>query len=324
MQGKIFAIGLTVIIGCLGVADAQALTVAERASAARKTAAENPFCTALPRFYWEIGDRNGALVSGSKGTSAPLATTELAIASASKWLWGAYIAQYRQGAVTADDIQALTMKTGYVNWIGCRPGQTVGECFQRFRNDKYTPAEDGRFTYKGSHFQKQAVDLGLSGLGNEQLANEMRKYLGAEIQFSFEVPSPAGGAKTSAAEYAKFLRKILSGKLAIAELLGANATCTYTGATDSGSGRQHCSTSASSPVENEAWAYSLGHWLEVDPQAGDGAFSSPGAFGFYPWIDRSKTWYGVLSRHQFSAGAYWDSVRCGREIRKSWLRGAAQ
>jgi len=29
---------------------------------------------------------------------------------------------------------------------------------------------------------------------------------------------------------------------------------------------------------------------------GDGAFSSPGAFGFYPWIDRTKTNYGVLAR----------------------------
>ena len=31
--------------------------------------------------------------------------------------------------------------------------------------------------------------------------------------------------------------------------------------------------------------------------AGDGAFSSPGLFGFYPWIDAGKTYYGVLARY---------------------------
>ena len=39
--------------------------------------------------------------------------------------------------------------------------------------------------------------------------------------------------------------------------------------------------------------------MEDDPAVhGDGAFSSPGAFGFYPWIDSSKSYYGIISRQQ--------------------------
>ena len=70
-----------------------------------------------------------------------------------------------------------------------------------------------------------------------------------------------------------------------------------------------------------SWHYSLGHWIEDDP-AGDGAYSSPGAFGFYPWIDTSKTLYGVVARIVL-AGAY-DSALCGAQIRKAWVTGVAQ
>ena len=62
--------------------------------------------------------------------------------------------------------------------------------------------------------------------------------------------------------------------------------------------------------------------MEDDPVVGDGAFSSPGAFGFYPWIDASKTYYGVLAR-QGAAGTGVDSVNCGRLIRKAWVTGVA-
>ena len=67
-----------------------------------------------------------------------------------------------------------------------------------------------------------------------------------------------------------------------------------------------------------SWHYSLGHWVEDDPAVGDGAFSSPGAFWFYPWIDQSKTYYGIVARKDH-AGSAVDSVNCGREIRKAWM-----
>ena len=84
-----------------------------------------------------------------------------------------------------------------------------------------------------------------------------------------------------------------------------------------------CPTAVFTPSpRGEQWHYSVGHWVEDDPTVGDGAFSSPGAFGFYPWIDAGKTWYGVLAT--LNVGGAIDSVRCGRLIRKAWLTGTTQ
>jgi len=65
---------------------------------------------------------------------------------------------------------------------------------------------------------------------------------------------------------------------------------------------------------------------------GDGAFSSAGAFGFYPWIDASKTWYGIVARKQVmsgqdpdqSLGEGYRSTMCGRLIRKAWITTLVQ
>jgi hypothetical protein len=61
---------------------------------------------------------------------------------------------------------------------------------------------------------------------------------------------------------------------------------------------------------------------------GDGAFSSPGAFGFYPRIDASKTYYGILARETPTTpapgSAYYNSVQCGRMIRKAFMTGQPQ
>ena len=74
----------------------------------------------------------------------------------------------------------------------------------------------------------------------------------------------------------------------------------------------------------EVWHYSLGHWVEDDPTVGDHAFSSAGALGFYPWIDKSKTYYGVLARDAgLEANAGYHSVQCGRLIRKAWTSATA-
>jgi hypothetical protein len=104
-------------------------------------------------------------------------------------------------------------------------------------------------------------------------------------------------------------------------LLGANAVCTNPAT---------CPNEAvKAPIPStETWHYAVGHWVEDDPKVGDGAFSSPGAFGFYPWIDASKTYYGILAREDRHRTAEDKpavlSVDCGRLIRKAWLTGEAQ
>jgi hypothetical protein len=300
--------------------------VARRIAAASTTAerATGP-CADVQPFYWEIGDRTGRLGSGSV-TKAGNSTTYTAqslmpIASASKWIYGAYVAERRNGVLTAEDIQYLSFRSGYTSFslAGCDNFDSVSECVARSTNGVFTPAHVGRFAYDGGHMQKHASlpapGMNLGAMANTALAAEMRRVLGTEIAMSYTQPQLAGGIRSSAADYATFLRKILNNQLRMGALLGTNATCTNP---------LTCPSAISTPIRADVnWHYSVGHWVEDDPIVGDGAFSSAGAFGFYPWIDASKTLYGVVAR--FSAlGGGEGSATCGNLIRRAWVSGVAQ
>ena len=82
-----------------------------------------------------------------------------------------------------------------------------------------------------------------------------------------------------------------------------------------------CDAIASPISGTEDWGYSLGHWVEDDPVVGDGAYSSPGAFGFYPWISGDKSLYGILAREDADSTAGFKSALCGRLIRQAWVTG---
>lgn len=298
-----------------------AVSNVQRAVAAAAVADSAVECKAVQPFYWEIGDRNGRLAGASAGGDTPAADTEMTIASASKWFFGAYVAQRRQGRLTDADVRALTMRSGYVSlkYMSCirllpgrKQSQTVADCLASGDNDRYTAEDLGKFFYNGAHFQHYAAnDLGLGGMSGAALHDEIARQVGSDIQFSYDSPQLAAGISTNASNYAIFLRKLLRGDLVLGGLLGAHAVCTNP---------KTCPTAVDAPIAGpESWHYSLAHWVEDDPKVGDGAFSSPGAFGFYPWIDASKTYYGVLARHELSTKAAVKSVQCGRAIRRAWL-----
>lgn len=293
-------------------------TLAQRRAAAETTARTNAACTAIAPFYWEVGDGSGALTSGSvtpPGGTAVTATTTLAIASATKWLYGIYWVQRVRGALSAADIKFLTFQSGYTNFGICGPAVTVDACLNARGNGDFDASTENVFHYGGGHMQKHASLNGLGSLTEGQLAAELVTQLGADVSLGFNSPQPAGGGDMSAQEYAKVLRKVLRGDLLMRDALGSHAVCASTAA---------CGRLTSSPAPaNEAWRYSIGHWVEADAQVGDGAFSSAGAFGFYPWIDATRSSYGVISRRGMGAGAGSDSVRCGRLIRKAWATGVA-
>ena len=163
--------------------------------------------------------------------------------------------------------------------------------------------------------EKHASLTGLGALANGPLATEIRSQLGSDVALAYSQPQLAGGGVTSADDYARVLRKILSGSLKMHDVLGTHAVCTNP---------LTCPTAANTPVPStESWHYSIGHWVEDDPVVGDGAFSSAGAFGFYPWIDAGKTTYGIVARSS-GAGEGFDSASCGRQIRKAWATAVPQ
>lgn len=309
------------------------VTLAQRSSAAATTAqsAANA-CAPIQPFHWQVGDKTGSLASGSvpSGGGAPAYTgaTVMGIASASKWLYGAYVVQQRQGQLSDEDVKFLTFRSGYTNFSRCLPGQTVDGCEAYQQNGLHSDATDGRFSYGGGHMEKHASLNGLGPLDNAGLAAALRAQLGGDIALGYSQPQLAGGVYTSADAYALFLRKILSGQLRMQAALGTHAVCTNPSTCPSGE-------AVNTPVPaNESYHYSIGHWVEDDPVNGDGAFSSAGAFGFYPWIDAGKNWYGIVARMDNSgardpgdpdsAGNGFASLRCGQLIRKAWISGMPQ
>jgi len=322
--------GILTMVGCTDAATEPAVTPtpsgpdnAARLAAATITAQNNALCSVIQPFYWEIGDGTGRLGGASvnkPGNSTTFAAqTPMSIASASKWIYGAYVAERRGGALTAEDIQFLTFRSGYTNFGSCDTDDTVESCVARGTNGTRTLLTVNRFLYGGGHMQKHASlaapAMNLSAMANTALATEVRRVLGSEIGLSYTQPQLAGGGRSTAADYAIFLRKILNRQLRIGALLGSNATCTNPAT---------CATALGTPIGGDiSWGYSIGHWVESDPATGDGAFSSAGGLGFYPWINADKTLYGVLARVAVGSGAGGESAQCGARIRRAWVTGIA-
>ena len=293
---------------------------AARIAAATTTAATSNACAAVKPFYWEIGDRNGKLASASLASASDptlyTAATSMNIASSSKWLYASYFVQRQRGALSAEDIKFLTFQSGYTSFASCLPGQTVQQCVDFLANGTHSDATDGKFSYGGGHMEKHASLNGLGPLGNAALAEEIRSQLGSDVALIYSQPQLAGGVVTTADDYARFLRKVLANGLLMHDALGTHAVCTNP---------SNCSDAFSSPIPPElSWHYSIGHWVEDDPQVGDGAFSSAGLFGFYPWIDAGKTTYGIVARHVANMEAAQTSVQCGALIRKAWFTASLQ
>ncbi len=163
----------------LVASDVSAVTLAQRQSAAAYVADLNPQCTAIQPFYWEIGD--GSHINPLEaGTVPPESAGEIYqakqvnIASATKWIYAAYIAEkladyyayygYQTRApgtaepVPLTDVRFLTMTSGYhsLNNATCQqqPSQTVGECLAAANgeggfNDDFTSGDFGNFWYDG-------------------------------------------------------------------------------------------------------------------------------------------------------------------------------
>lgn len=145
------------------------------------------------------------------------------------------------------------------------------QCHEAADNDPYRPSADGKYFYEGSHKQAHATTEGLGALTDAELSTEMRRQLGSDIALANSKAWLAGGFHTTPGDYARMLRGVLDGRLFMRESLGAHAVCTNP---------TTCSTALFTPVVDESWSYSIGHWLENDPAVGDGASAAPAPSAF--------------------------------------------
>jgi hypothetical protein len=298
---------LLLAIAALAVAaPAFAQSVEQRRQAVETTLAQAPLCSKLGDLYWEIGNADDRLASGNRGR-AVLPDRRVSLGSASKWLFAAYVAERRQGVLSPTDIAGLNMTSGYsrLNQVACRGAGKVGDC----PADPANPEHMGRFYYNGGHAQRLAIDMGLGAMTPRQLAAEMRDVLDVP-DLEFDQPQPGGGAVMTPAGYGTFLRRLVAGDLSLSPLLGRYSVCTL------------CLAGLYSPAP-KFWNYSLGHWVEND-RFDDGAFSSPGVFGFYPWISADRTTWGLLARNHLAKDAWYASAQCGALTRKAWVTAKPQ
>ena len=346
-------------------AQAAGPTLDERRAAAQ-AAADGADCGGLD-FYWEIGDALGNRRSGNGPGGLPgfkvKATDTGYIASAGKWLFGAYVAQKRNGVMTAGDLPYLTLKSGYHSLGDCSflftpaAQRTIGKC-GAVANNPLTAADGphdengeivpGSYYYEGGHFESLAANDASLNLASAT-AVQIGPRLAESLQISRLVYGGlvlAGQAQIDTVNYALFLRKLLDGSLRMGSLLGSSDVCTSTATSGLNQTPLYCNRNAarddrasfSPPLQaaldstptlpdgttaipnGEPWRYSLAHFVEKD-----GSFSSAGQFGFYPWIDASKTWYGVVARYDTLGGTatqvvtYQSALLCGRAIRNAWL-----
>ncbi|HLL01033.1 MAG TPA: hypothetical protein VK539_10625 [Myxococcaceae bacterium] len=294
-------------------------------NAATATAESSSACDLNGNFYWEIGTRHGAMASGSvvnTGGTQFNAQSYMSIASASKMVYSAYVFESCGGVACnygtgPAAVNALRMLAGYKSTTSYCPNAginpTVASCSAAA--GVTTTNYPGYFSYSGGQFMALAQgEPHLSGLTATQLAAEVNAWLGTYFDYEPGNPWPGGGNAATPAIYAHFLQRVLlsnvdyTNGLKLHGYLGADAV----------------DASSSTLIPEQDWFYSYGHWVE---NAGggtavwDGAFSSPGAHGFYPWISRTKKVYGVVAR---TGGNFFQSVRCGQAIRKAFYTAQAQ
>lgn len=303
-------------------------TDSERTAAVRRTIATNLQCSPrlLGPYYWEIGRADGAAASGRVSTfgspDAVDADTPLSIASASKWIYAAQAVE-RFGDLP-EQRRLLNMTSGYSNFrtSNCPIEGTVAECDPGQRS--ISEAIGRVFHYDGGHMQQHAIDTGLGPLDAAGLMAELDTVFGTVTGLSYRQPGVAGGLQATPRDYAAMLRRLLADAaepLRLGALLGSHAVCTWPG--------DGCGASRLIAIP-EQWHYGLGHWIEDDPATTppvNVAFSSPGSFGFYPWIDHTRSFYGMLARQTKAFTGVdegYASVKCGRLLRLAWLTATPQ
>jgi hypothetical protein len=333
LAGGVLALGL---IGCgpasegldgapdtaTGTARA-ALTVYEQAAV--DTANTSSACASLGDFYWEGGTGTAKRFGFSKGGTVT-ETTVMPLASASKWLYAsAYVQSKGYANLTPAEKKRLNFTSGFLerNDVPCNdPGTSISACYgASYKDVSYRILQDGNFFYDGGHMQKLAMeDMGARlGTGLASVVDWLNNQLDTSLPQTPGAVAVAGGFWGSAAQYRVFLQKLLTNQYAMSSRLTADTVPAYAG----GPGVTY------TPWTSGRADYGLGHWLERESFGGlwlVTGHSSPGKFGFYPWVDADKSQYMLLARARFNgAGSEGELSRaCAHAIRKAYVSGTPQ
>ena len=281
----------------------------------------------LPDVTLLIGTADGVAFSHSKGSST--AEQVYPLASASKWLssitalklaeagvlaledapqdhldWWASDPTDGRRDITLEQLLAFTSGfQGDMADVSCVEdgGSTLDACAREIHDTQFA-FDPGTTFYYGPAHQQVAGAMAAAATGrrwNRLFREQIGDPLGLEPTTGFALPSldnprVAGGGTASANDYGTILTALVGGALL------AQASVEVMSADHTGDGVLLASV-PEAVSEGSTWHYALGCWRECDGEeytaACDepGVLSSPGLFGFYPWWDQARGFWGVLA-----------------------------
>ncbi len=275
---------------------------------------------AAPDMAFSLYDAEDRLVfQRSYGNFTP--STRVAVASASKMVSGlVFFALIGKGELSLDSTTGdvlgwtapkdtitlrhlLSFTSGLPPEAACTSNfvTTLGACVDDIAT-KDPLAEPGtRFDYGSVHLHVAARMAEIAtGKSWETLFDEtVRAPLGLPKDVAYfagprrgvgqQNPLVAGGMRASMDEYAKILAEVYK--------RGTGVVAAPPALFDAQKIEPYRVTVGTSPVAKFGydWRYGLTAWLQCSsPAVGCESISSPGAFGFTPWLDRSKGYYAIL------------------------------
>jgi len=209
-----------------------------------------------------------------------------------------------QASITLRHLLSFTSGLPPENSCVFRPDMSLADCVDIISRLDPMGAPGTRFAYGSVHLHVAArmAEVRVGSAWNAIFAAELVQPLGlpADLRYyTFPVqktgsdnPLIAGGLQTTMNEYARLLQFIYDkgkwqGSALLAEtLFDQQAMEPYPSVVIVGSPMQD----AGSP-----YRYGLTAWLEcLTPAAGCATISSPGAFGFTPWLDRENGYFAIV------------------------------
>jgi D-alanyl-D-alanine-carboxypeptidase/D-alanyl-D-alanine-endopeptidase len=232
----------------------------------------------------------------------------------------------------------LSFTSGMEREAGCTllGGISLADCVQLIAQQPLVAAPGARFDYGSTHLHVAArmAEVVTGQSWASLFASQLKTPLGLTSPDLLWYTAPrqaagttnpliAGGIRATMNEYARFLaldfnRGVHEGNRLIADaLFTAQATEPYPDA-----------VIGNSPFTATAFNfhYGLTAWLECTPPAVNCAvLSSPGAFGFTPWVDRTGGYYAILGMEvqESQSGVVNFSVALAQEL-KPLIRAALQ
>lgn len=181
-------------------------------------------------------------------------------------------------------------------------------------NNGITPGS--QFYYASTHLQVAGLmAIKARGVSTWQdVFTEFKTQTGLFPTSTYDLPSSAnprlaGGMHWTANEYMDFLKALKNGTLLNSTLLNQQITDQTASA-----------TIVYSPTINglnEDWHYGFGLWHECKNSTFNCTpavrVSSPGAYGAYPFWDRTKNYYGLVAR-QGAIGTYTNGIAIERSV----------